>query len=53
MGSSVHNDNKRKDILSLGEGSKQRLDDTKLTTETIYPIKFYTTKQKICMKSTL
>ena len=53
MSSSVHNDNKGKDILSLGEGSKQRLDDTTLTAEAIYPINFYTTKQKICMKSTL
>ena len=44
MSSSVHNDNKGKDILSLGEGSKQRLDDTTLTAEAIYPINFYTTK---------
>ena len=31
MTSSVHNDNKGKDILILGEGPTQRLDDTTLT----------------------
>ena len=33
MSSSVHNDSKGKDILILGEGSIQRLDDTTLTAE--------------------
>ena len=33
MSSSVHIDNKKKDILILGEGSTQGLDDTALTAE--------------------
>ena len=33
MSLSVHVDNKKKDILILGEGSTQRLDDTTLTAE--------------------
>ena len=40
MSSSVHIDNKAKDILVLGEGSTQGLDDTTLTAETKYPINF-------------
>ena len=31
MSSSVHVDNKRKDILVFGDGPTQRLDDTTLT----------------------
>ena len=33
MSSSVHIDNKNKDILILGEGQTQGLDDTALTSE--------------------
>ena len=33
MSSSVHVDNKKKDILILGEGPTQGLDDTKLNAE--------------------
>ena len=33
MGSSVHIDNKNKDILILGKGPKQGLDNNALTTE--------------------
>ena len=41
MSSSVHIDNKGKDILILGEGPTQGLlDDTTLTAEAIYPINF-------------
>ena len=40
MSSSVHIDNKYKDILILGEGSTQGLDDTILTAEAKYPINF-------------
>ena len=40
MSSSVHIDNKNKDILILDEGPKQRLDDTTLTAEAKYPINF-------------
>ena len=36
----VHIDNKNKDILILGEGPTQRLDDTTLTAEAKYPINF-------------
>ena len=40
MSSSVHFDNKNKDILIFGEGITQGLDDTALTAEAIYPINF-------------
>ena len=40
MSSSVHVDNGGKDILILGEGPTQGLDDTTLTAEAIYPINF-------------
>ena len=40
MSPSVHVDNKGKDILILGEGSTQGLDDTALTEEDKYPINF-------------
>ena len=39
-GSSVHVDNKNRDILILGEGLKQGLDDTILTAEAKYPINY-------------
>ena len=38
--SSVHVDNKGKDILILGEGTTQAVDDTTLTAEAKYPINF-------------
>ena len=40
MTSSVHIDNKNKDILILGEGPAPGLDDTTLAAEAIYPINF-------------
>ena len=40
MSSSVHYDKKSKDILILGEGPAQVLDDTALTAEAKYPINF-------------
>ena len=40
MSSSVHIDNKNKDILILGEEPTQGLDDTTLTAEAKYPINF-------------
>ena len=40
MHSSVYIDNKRKDILILGDGPTQGLDDTTLTAEAIYSINF-------------
>ena len=36
----VHIYNKRKDILTLGEGPTQGIDDTTLTAEAKYPINF-------------
>ena len=40
MNSSVHIDNKNKDILILGNVPAQGLDDTTLTAEALYPINF-------------
>ena len=40
MRSSVHIDKKNKDIIILGEGPTQRLDDTTSTEEAKYPINF-------------
>ena len=40
MSTSAHVDNKGKDILILGEGPTQGLDDTTLTAEAKYPINF-------------
>ena len=40
MSSSVHADNKEKDILILGEGPTQGLDDTTSTAEAKYFINF-------------
>ena len=37
---SVHIDNKYQDVLILGEGTTQVLDDTTLTAEAKYPINF-------------
>ena len=38
--SSMYIDNKNKDVLVLGEGPRQGLDDTTLTAKDIYPINF-------------
>ena len=40
MSSSAHVDNKKKDILTLGESTTQRLDDTALAAEKEYSITF-------------
>ena len=40
MSSSVHNENKIKDILILGEGPIQGLDDTALAAKAKHPINF-------------
>ena len=40
MNSSMHIDNKRKDILILVDEPTQRLDNTTLTAEAIYSINF-------------
>ena len=49
MSSSVHCDNKNKDILILGEGPTQGLDDTALTAEVIYPINFTQTNKRFVL----
>ena len=51
MSSSVHIDNKKKDILVLGKGPTQRLEYT-LTAEKMYSINF-TVPKKILFKFTL
>ena len=40
MSSSAHIDNKNKDVLILGDGPTQELDDTTLRAEVKYPINF-------------
>ena len=49
MSYSIHVDNKKKDILILGEGPTQGLDDTTLTAEKKYSINFTVTKRKYCL----
>ena len=49
MGSSVHIYNKGKDILILGKGSIQRLDDTMLTAEAQYSINFSRSNRIFCL----
>ena len=50
MSSSVHVDNKKKDILILGEGPEQGLDGTTLTAEKNYSINFAVNNKKICLR---
>ena len=47
MSSSIHIDNKKKDILVLGRGPTQGLEST-LTAEKMYSINFTVTKRKFC-----
>ena len=49
MSSSVHVNNKKKDILILGEGPTQGLDDTALIAEKNYSINFIVTRKKFCL----
>ena len=53
MNSSVLIENKRKDILILGEGRAQGLDDTIISSRSKMTNQFYTIMKKICIKSTL
>ena len=48
MSSSIHIDNKKKDILVLGKGPTQELEST-LTAERMYSINFTVTKKKFCL----
>ena len=46
MSSLVHSDNKKKDILNIGKGPTDGLDDTTLTAEKEHFINFTTQKKK-------
>ena len=48
MSTSIHVDNKRKDILVLGRGLTQELEST-LTAEKMDSINFIVTKKKFCL----
>ena len=48
MSTSIHIDNKKKDILVLGRGPTQGLEST-LTAEKTYSINFTVTKKKFCL----
>ena len=47
MSTSIHIDNKKKDILVLGRGPTQGLEST-LTAEKMYSINFTVTNKKVC-----
>ena len=49
MRSSVHTDNKNKDILILGKGPTQGLDITILTAEAEYSNNFLRSLRKLCL----
>ena len=49
MSSSVHVDNKKKNILILGEGPTQGLDNTTLIAEKKYSINFTEHNKKFCL----
>ena len=49
MSSFVHVDSKEKDISILGEGPAQQLDDTTLTAEKKYSIKFTEHNKMLCL----
>ena len=48
MNSSIHIDNKGKDVLILGKVATQGLGENSLTAEKMYPINFTLTKKKFC-----
>ena len=48
ISTSIHIDNKGKDILGLGGGPTQGLEST-LTAEKMYSINFTVTKKKLCL----
>ena len=49
MSSSVHIDNKGKDILILGSGQTQGLGEHSLTAEKMYSINFSATERRFCL----
>ena len=50
MSTSIHIDNKKKDILVFGRGPTQGLEST-LTAQKLYSINFTVTKKKSCLSS--
>ena len=50
MSSSVHGNNKNKDIIILGKGQTKGSDNTSLTTEAEYSINFSKSERKFCLK---
>ena len=50
MSSSVQVDNKKKDILTLGKGPTQGLDNTTLTAEAEYSINITEQRNKFCLR---
>ena len=49
MGLSAHDNNKKKDVLILGDGITQEIYDTKLTAEKMYSITFTARKKMFCL----
>ena len=49
MSSSLHNDNKGKDILILDQGPTQGLDDDTLTAEVKYPLNFIQSERRFVL----
>ena len=49
MCSSVHANNKNKDVLILGKGQTQGLDNTTLTAEAEYSMNFSRSQRKVCL----
>ena len=49
MNSSIHVDNKGKDILILGKGPTQGLGEHSLTAEKMYSVNFTLTKNRFCL----
>ena len=49
MGSLMHSDHKKKDILILGKGPVYGLDDATLTAEKEYSINFTVQKKRFCL----
>ena len=49
MSSSVHYDSKKKDILILGKGPMQGVDDTTLTAGAKYSVNFSRLNRKFCL----
>ena len=49
MSSSLFTDNRKKHILTLGEGPMQGLDDTTLTAEANYSINFTQSNKNFCL----